>query len=216
MLILLRERLENVRDAPDLPKVIRIAAIASLLVVEKYSKLSELSEVYRIAMGTRFHLLKSFSLLPMILTVMCPEKKLTWFDDEEAVLVEELVRKWWSEKYEKFSPPDSMLNFDGSPVKVCYLCLHYSYHSEAKGTQPQSKWLLNRRHQSRQSPGYTYDSIRTYLKEPVVSIHEVHAAGGVLQYWEKLMATRPQLARMALDFLSAPGEPSIWSLMMYF
>lgn len=55
MLILLEERLENVRDSTDLPKVIRIAAIASLLVVEKYSKLSELSEVYRIAMG--MHLL---------------------------------------------------------------------------------------------------------------------------------------------------------------
>lgn len=51
MLILLEERLENIRDSSDLPKVIRIAAIASLLVVEKYSKLSELSEVYRIAMG---------------------------------------------------------------------------------------------------------------------------------------------------------------------
>jgi len=42
-----------------------------------------------------------------------------------------------------------------------------------------------------------------------VSIHEVNNAGGVLQYWEKLVATRPHLARMALDFLSAPGESSV-------
>lgn len=54
MLMLLEERLENVRDESDLLKVIRIAAIASLLVVEKYSKLSDLSEVYRIAMGMTF------------------------------------------------------------------------------------------------------------------------------------------------------------------
>ena len=60
MLMLLEERLENVRDESDLPKVIRIAAIAGLLVVNKYSKLSELSEVYRIAMGTKFTLSTCF------------------------------------------------------------------------------------------------------------------------------------------------------------
>lgn len=28
---------------------------------------------------------------------------------------------------------------------------------------------------------------------------------GVLRYWDNASSTRPQLARMALDFLSAPG-----------
>lgn len=45
--------------------------------------------------------------------------------------------------------------------------------------------------------------------EPLVSTHEISGTGGVLQYWEKLMATRPHLARMALDFLTAPGELSV-------
>ncbi|KAF9792013.1 hypothetical protein BJ322DRAFT_997777, partial [Thelephora terrestris] len=103
MLILLEERLENIRDSLDLPKVIRIAATASLLVVEKYSKLSELSEVYRIAM------------------VMCPDKKLTWFNEEEATVAEKLVRQRWVDTYEKFSLAEALLQANGSPVKVCYI-----------------------------------------------------------------------------------------------
>lgn len=41
-----------------------------------------------------------------------------------------------------------------------------------------------------------------------MSIHEINNVGGVLQYWESIAATRPNLARMALDFLTAPGECS--------
>ena len=38
-------------------------------------------------------------------------------------------------------------------------------------------------------------------------------AGGVLCYWEQQLATQPQLARMALDFLSTPGEAlSTWHM----
>lgn len=42
--------------------------------------------------------------------------------------------------------------------------------------------------------------------EPLVSTHEINNTGGVLQYWEKLTATHPHLARMALNFLTAPSE----------
>ena len=80
MLILLEERLENICDALDLPKVICIAAIASLLVVEKYLKLSDLSEVYHIAMGL-YNTFKKY-LLSSCAAVMCPDRKLTWFNDE--------------------------------------------------------------------------------------------------------------------------------------
>lgn len=72
--------------------------------------------------------------------------------------------------------------------------------------QARSKWLLSGRHRTRTAPGYIHDSIEAYLIEPPVPAHEINNAGGVLQYWEKLAATRPHLARMALDFLTAPGK----------
>ena len=49
------------------------------------------------------------------------------------------------------------------------------------------------------------DSIENYLDSPPIPKSEVKAAGGVLKYWENSRTTRPKLARMALDFLSAPG-----------
>ena len=135
MLILLEEQWENVHDSTDLPKVIRIAAIASLLVVEKYSKLSELSEVYRIAMG--MHLLFFLDLLSSCTTALCPYKKLTWFDEEEALTVEQLVRQRWSETYEKFLHTEELLQPDGSPIKVH--CVHsicsHSPESESRRIQ---------------------------------------------------------------------------------
>src|SRR4051812_34420955 len=49
------------------------------------------------------------------------------------------------------------------------------------------------------------DSIEAYLSTPQVSEQDIDQAGGVLAYWEQARETRPKLARMALDFLSAPG-----------
>ena len=42
-----------------------------------------------------------------------------------------------------------------------------------------------------------------------MSSWDIENAGGVLQYWEKQATTRPHLARMALDFLTAPGKPGV-------
>lgn len=50
------------------------------------------------------------------------------------------------------------------------------------------------------------DSIEAYLEASCVPRAEIAAAGGVLQYWENARATRPRLAQMALDFLSAPAS----------
>lgn len=45
-----------------------------------------------------------------------------------------------------------------------------------------------------------------YLAEPKISDTELFQAKGPLLYWEAALQTRPRLARMALDFLSAPGQ----------
>lgn len=52
---------------------------------------------------------------------------------------------------------------------------------------------------------YDPDSIEAYLQALPISSGELKQAGGVLNYWESALSTRPRLARMALDFLSAPG-----------
>jgi len=201
MLILLRGRLEKLRDAPVLPTVICIAAIAGLLVVEKYSKLSELSEVYRIAMGMHFMFAKyPFS---SCTAVMCPDKKLTWFDGEDVTAAEQFVRQRWSETYEGFSDVELSSHPSGSPVKVC--CIYFSARVILNGSQAHSNWLFSGRHETWRLPEHAHDSIDAYLTEPLVPTHEINNAGGVLQYWERHLATRPHLARMALDFLTAPG-----------
>jgi len=50
------------------------------------------------------------------------------------------------------------------------------------------------------------DSIEALLSEPPVSSSDLKLAGGPLLHWERALPTRSRLARMALDFLSAPGE----------
>lgn len=50
------------------------------------------------------------------------------------------------------------------------------------------------------------DHMDLYLQGDVVDQSVIDDAGGVLCYWEQELKIRPQLARMALDFLSAPGE----------
>jgi hypothetical protein len=52
---------------------------------------------------------------------MCPDKKLTWFNEEEATVAEKLVRQRWVDTYEKFSLAEVSLQANGSPVKVCYI-----------------------------------------------------------------------------------------------
>lgn len=50
---------------------------------------------------------------------MCLDKKLGWFNDEEAAMAEQAVRQRWSETYEKLSDVDESSQPHGSPVKVC-------------------------------------------------------------------------------------------------
>lgn len=50
------------------------------------------------------------------------------------------------------------------------------------------------------------DSIEAYLNEPVTPKNAVIAAGGLLPWWETQRARRPNLTRMALAYLTAPGS----------
>ena len=51
---------------------------------------------------------------------MCPDKKLAWFDDEQAVIAEMLVWQWWLDTYEKFSQAEELSQPSSSHTEVCY------------------------------------------------------------------------------------------------
>ena len=51
---------------------------------------------------------------------MCPDKKLAWFDDEQAVTAEMLVRQRWSDTYEKFSQAEELSQPSSSHTEVRY------------------------------------------------------------------------------------------------
>ena len=50
------------------------------------------------------------------------------------------------------------------------------------------------------------DQLDFYLADKIVPAAVIDSAGGILCYWEQRLSTQPQLAQMALDFLSAPGQ----------
>ena len=53
------------------------------------------------------------------------------------------------------------------------------------------------------------DQLDFYLANKTVPSTVIDDAGGILRYWEQQLETQPQLAQMALDFLSAPGQASL-------
>ena len=71
--------------------------------------------------------------------------------------------------------------------------------------QKRSKWAVLDNDSDNEWPSVVPNSIEAYLDSQTIAKSEVTAAGGALKYWESLRTTRPRLARMALDFLSAPG-----------
>ncbi|KAG1902688.1 uncharacterized protein F5891DRAFT_1022943 [Suillus fuscotomentosus] len=52
---------------------------------------------------------------------------------------------------------------------------------------------------------HNLDLLKSYLNSLRVSRPEIISISGVLKYWENARVTRPRLAQMALDFLSASG-----------
>jgi hypothetical protein len=104
MLESLEDQLANMRDDTTLPNVIRIAAIAGLMVVGKYYALTDDTEVYRIAVSKPCGGILFYSALKST-PVMCPDKKMHWFDTNSAWLssdrdeAERVVRCRWTETY---------------------------------------------------------------------------------------------------------------------
>ncbi|KAF8888186.1 hypothetical protein CPB84DRAFT_1684296, partial [Gymnopilus junonius] len=68
-----------------------------------------------------------------------------------------------------------------------------------------SKWAVKQK----ATPGqYPVDDIQTYLKEDIIPYSSIQDASGYIQYWHKASKTWPHLAKMGLDYCSAPGKLS--------
>ncbi|KAF8151169.1 hypothetical protein K438DRAFT_1623955, partial [Mycena galopus ATCC 62051] len=104
----LEDQLTNMSIDASLPTVIRIASIAALIVVGKYYALTDDTEVYRIAM------------------IMCPDKKLEWFNKnpgwrpEDRREADRIVRNRWTETYARKQPADSTPVSPPPPPRVIY------------------------------------------------------------------------------------------------
>ena len=72
--------------------------------------------------------------------------------------------------------------------------------------QARGRWASSFQRASTSTSANNPDSIEAYLSAPIMSSEDLKVSGGPLVYWEQARRTRPRLARMALDFLSAPGR----------
>ncbi|CAE7176097.1 unnamed protein product [Rhizoctonia solani] len=52
------------------------------------------------------------------------------------------------------------------------------------------------------------DDLCSYLDSPTLSKEAIEEKGGVLNYWNHELEAQPRVARMALDYLTIPGESS--------
>jgi hypothetical protein len=68
--------------------------------------------------------------------------------------------------------------------------------------QAKSKWVVATEPEENQDP----DTIATYLADPVIRLSTIKEAGGIMKYWHQAIEQRPWLAKMGLDFCSAPGK----------
>lgn len=65
-----------------------------------------------------------------------------------------------------------------------------------------SKWAAPDNAKKKKHP---YDHIESFLSELVITREAIDTSGGYLAYWEAALVSRPMVARMALDYISAPG-----------
>ncbi len=68
-------------------------------------------------------------------------------------------------------------------------------------SQAKSKWVV-----STEPEEDLPDTIATYLADPVVKSRTIKEPGGIMKYWNQAIKHRPRVAKMGLDFCSAPGK----------
>jgi hypothetical protein len=142
--------------------------------------------------------------------VMCPNKKLKWFEDHgwalEAVEeVRQLVVKRWEESYKPAGTVPATTPVSAQPPVVNPLLFLYYFvtYTDIYSLQPGSRWKVPARQPSVVHPP---NSIENYLASPVIDTNEVKHMGGIMMYWFRREQSCPDLLRYSSDYCSAPGS----------
>ena len=69
-----------------------------------------------------------------------------------------------------------------------------------------SIWTQRHTSSAAPPPPLENDSIEAYLDSAVVPSDVITQYGGVIRYWESELKRCPSVGRMALNYLTAPGE----------
>ncbi|CUA75529.1 Putative AC transposase [Rhizoctonia solani] len=176
-LVELKDALVAMCDSTDISPVTRVGAQAALGVYKKYMENMSICEVYFISLA------------------MCPDVKLNWlyqhYDAASIETIRQMILARFRIRYPQAS--DSL-----------------TPHSQSleSASKPRNRWLQG--HSLVSTTGYDVpptasfdsDSIEAYLASNVES---VTTYGGPMQYWSSKLDTNPRLARMALDYLTAPA-----------
>jgi len=144
--------------------------------------------------------------------VMCPHRKLHWCKEHhraqnEIDEIRERVVTRWMESYKPHQATASQNQLLPSATA--------GDHASGSQRRVPSKWAdldsipipsLSRSTSSSSSVPPTLDELEVYLNEPVMDPKALKTFGGVLKYWESEMKSSPNLAKMGLDFCSAPAS----------
>ncbi|CUA67681.1 hypothetical protein RSOLAG22IIIB_07527 [Rhizoctonia solani] len=176
-LVELKDVLTSMCSSDEIHTITRVGAQAALNVYKKYMDNMSICEVYFVAL------------------VMCPNVKLSWLYQHYSAESVEAIRKMVIARFQISYPSSSNTLASGSQ-------------SPEPAPKPQNRWIQGRFLTHTSSPSdppvtsASLDSIETYLASNVES---VAGYGGPVQYWSGKLDTSPCLARMALDYLTAPG-----------
>ncbi|CAE6470543.1 unnamed protein product [Rhizoctonia solani] len=124
-----------------------------------------------------------------IAIVMCPDRKLKWFADRNFEM--DSLCSGVALRFEELYPVGSRQD-SRSPVQ-----------QEHRSTGN----IFTQRHSYSSVPPVpaNADTIQAYLDAPVVPPEVLAEHGGVIGYWNNELSRRPRLARMSLDYLTAPA-----------
>ncbi|GAB1527909.1 hypothetical protein RhiTH_011097 [Rhizoctonia solani] len=176
-LVELKDALTAMCDSSDISPVTRVGAQAALNVYNKYMENLSICEVYYISLA------------------MCPDVKLSWFYQHYDAPSVEAIRQMILARFCISYPPSN------DPITS-------SSQSPEPTSKPRNRWLQG--HSLTSSTGTTApafasldsDSIEAYLSS---SVESVAPYGGAMEYWSSKLDSNPRLARMALDYLTAPA-----------
>ncbi|EUC58465.1 hAT family dimerization protein [Rhizoctonia solani AG-3 Rhs1AP] len=176
-LVQLKDALTSMRDSEEISVVTRVGAQAALNVYDKYMENMTICEVYFIALA------------------MCPNVKLSWFYQHYDAASVEAIRQMIIARFRisYASAGDSLVS---------------GFHPPEPASKPRNRWLQGHYLASTVGTGappftsFNSESIEAYLSSEVESI-AMH--GGPVEYWSAKLDTAPRLARMGLDYLTAPA-----------